>query len=129
MSINFYNLNCVIWELLYKRTKYNRNYLFHQLINIKGFNKDQPGWAGQAAARQHNAVAKQHPPTPPSGSMTSAMPGYGTGQPTGNVRGGVVGSHPLRANRGPGGTTTAHNTHGGGNATDYGYGTGVFTVK
>jgi len=84
------------------------------------------------AARQHNAAAKQASTYSTTGEhghstglhQTSAMPGHGTGQPTGQVTEGVVGSHPLGTNRGPGGTATAHNTHAGGNPTDYGYGTG-----
>ncbi|ESW34327.1 hypothetical protein PHAVU_001G143100 [Phaseolus vulgaris] len=84
------------------------------------------------AVREHNAAAKQsatHSATGEHGHhtglhQTSAMPGHGTGQPTGHVTEGVVGSHPIGTNRGPGGTTTAHNTHAGGNPNDYGYGTG-----
>jgi len=40
-------------------------------------------------------------PTPP----LAAMPGHGTGQPMGHVTEGVVGSHPVGTNRGPGRTT------------------------
>nr|AAG15412.1 seed maturation protein [Glycine tomentella] len=99
------------------------------------------------AARQHNTAAKQaataghmgqghHTPgtatysttgehgQPMGAHQTSAMPGHGTGQPTGHVTEGVVGSHPIGTNRGPGGTATAHNTRAGGNPNDYGYGTG-----
>nr|KYP70604.1 18 kDa seed maturation protein [Cajanus cajan] len=105
------------------------------------------------AAREHNAAAKQstaaghmgqgHYTTgtgtgtgtatysttgeygqPMGAHQTSAMPGHGTGQPTGHVTEGVVGSHPVGANRGPSGTATAHNTRTGGNPNDYGYGTG-----
>jgi len=81
------------------------------------------------AARQHNTAAKQaatagHMGQPMGTHQTSAMPGHGTGQPTGHVTEGVVGSHPIGTNRGPGGTATAHNTRAGGNPNDYGYGTG-----
>ncbi|KAK7336641.1 hypothetical protein VNO77_17187 [Canavalia gladiata] len=103
------------------------------------------------AAREHNAAAKQsataghmgqgHHTTgtgtgtatysttgqhgqPMGAHQTSAMPGHGTGQPTGHVTEGVVGSHPIGTNRGPDGTATAHNTRAGGNPNDYGYGTG-----
>ncbi|KAK7378250.1 hypothetical protein VNO80_03688 [Phaseolus coccineus] len=84
------------------------------------------------AVREHNAAAKQsatHSTTGEHGNhigvhQTSAMPGHGSGQPTGHVTEGVVVSHPIGTNRGPGGTTTAHNTRAGGNPNDYGYGTG-----
>ncbi|CAJ1908894.1 unnamed protein product [Sphenostylis stenocarpa] len=103
------------------------------------------------AAREHNAAAKQsataghmgqgHYTTGtgtgtatysttgghghlPGVHQTSAMPGHGTGQPTGHVTEGVVGSHPIGTNRGPGGTATAHNTRAGGNPNDYEYGSG-----
>ncbi|KAG4913056.1 hypothetical protein AAZX31_19G133300 [Glycine max] len=104
------------------------------------------------AARQHNTAAKQSATTaghmghghhttgtgtgtatysttgeygqPMGAHQTSAMPGHGTGQPTGHVTEGVVGSHPIGTNRGPGGTATAHNTRAGGKPNDYGYGTG-----
>jgi len=91
------------------------------------------------AARQHNAAASEYNSAAKQAStysttgehghptgfhQTSAMPGHGTGQPTGHVTEGVVGSHPVGTNRGPGGTATAHNTRAGGNPNDYGYGTG-----
>ncbi|KAK7285488.1 hypothetical protein RJT34_20261 [Clitoria ternatea] len=100
-------------------------------------------------AREHNAAAKQSATAghmgqghhtagtgtatysttgeygqPMGAHQTSAVPGHGTGQPTGHVTEGVAGSHPIGTNRGPGGTTTAHNTRAGGNPNDYGYGTG-----
>jgi len=75
------------------------------------------------AARQHNAMAKQtstYSTTSEHGHptgfhQTSAMPSHKTGQPPCNMTEGVVGSYPLGTNRGPGGTTTAHNTHVCGN--------------
>ncbi|KAK7396294.1 hypothetical protein VNO78_17199 [Psophocarpus tetragonolobus] len=104
----------------------------------------------KVAAREHNAAAKQsatlghmgqqgHHTTgtgtatysttgdyghPTGTHHTSALPGHGTGQPTGHVTEGTVGSHPIGTNRGPGGPATAHNTRAGGNPNDYGYGTG-----
>lgn len=89
------------------------------------------------AARQHNAATKisataGHMRTgttgnygQPTGShQMSAMPGHGTGQATGHVVEGVVGSHPIGTNRGPDGTATAHNSRVGGNTNASGYGTG-----
>lgn len=90
------------------------------------------------AAREHNAAKHSttagqmghgtgtatYPTTgeygqPVGAHHTSAMPGHGTGQPTGgHVTEGVTGSHPM------GGTGTAHNTRAGGNPHDYGHGTG-----
>lgn len=49
----------------------------------------------------------------------SALPGHGTGQPTGQVVEGVETAHPIGINTGTG-RTTAHNTHLGGNAPGYG---------
>ncbi|XP_014495514.1 18 kDa seed maturation protein [Vigna radiata var. radiata] len=91
------------------------------------------------AAREHNAAVSEHNSAAKQGTtysttgehghptgfhQMSAMPGHGTGQPTGHVTEGVVGSHPIGTNRGPGGTATARNTRAGGNPNDYGYGTG-----
>ncbi|KAL8133496.1 11 kDa late embryogenesis abundant protein [Apium graveolens] len=54
----------------------------------------------------------------PTGThQMSALPGHGTGHPTGQVVEGVVGSHPIGTN-----TTAGHNTRVGGGATDYGTG-------
>lgn len=66
-------------------------------------------------------------PTGHGGHQTSALPGHGTGQPTGlgHVTEGVVGSHPIGTNTGTGGRTTADNTRvGGGDHPNTGYGTG-----
>lgn len=98
------------------------------------------------AAREHNTAAKQsatagHMGTgtgtgsatysttgtygqPMGAHQTSALPGHGTGQPTGHVTEGVVGSHPIGTNRGTDGTATAHNTRVGGNPNASAYGTG-----
>ncbi|TQE03339.1 hypothetical protein C1H46_011065 [Malus baccata] len=50
-----------------------------------------------------------------------ALPGHGTGQPACQVTKGAVGAHPIGINTGTG-RTTAHNTHVGGNAPNYGTG-------
>nr|AAG15417.1 seed maturation protein [Glycine tomentella] len=96
------------------------------------------------AARQHNTAAKQsataghmghghHATGTGTGTATYSTTGeYGqsmgaqqtSAMPTGHGTEGVVGSHPIGTNRGPGGTGTAHNTRAGGNPNDYGYGTG-----
>jgi hypothetical protein len=100
------------------------------------------------AAREHNAAVKQsttakaglpHDTTgtgtasysttgeygqPTGAHQMSALPGHGTGQPTGHVTEGVVGSHPIGTNRGTDGTATAHNTRVGGNTNATGYSTG-----
>lgn len=85
------------------------------------------------AAQQHNAAAKHSATYSTTGEyvqpmgthQTSAVPGHGTGQPTGHVTEGVVGSHPIGTNTGgTGGAATAHNTRVGGNPNDYNYGTG-----
>ncbi|KAL6522403.1 hypothetical protein OROMI_031675 [Orobanche minor] len=86
--------------------------------------------------REHNAAARQagraggshsYATTgvtgqPTGGHQMSALPGYGTGQPTGQVTEGTVKSHPIGTATGTG-RTTAHNTHVGGGA-NTGYGTG-----
>ncbi|XP_050383281.1 late embryogenesis abundant protein 46 [Argentina anserina] len=55
-------------------------------------------------------------------NQMSALPGHGTGEPTGQVLEGVATAHPVGTNTGTG-RTTAHNTHvGGGNAPGYGTG-------
>lgn len=59
----------------------------------------------------------------PTGThQMSAVPGHGTGHPTGQVVEGVVGSHPIGTNTGTGKTTAGHNTRVGGGTTDYGTG-------
>ncbi|KGN54793.1 hypothetical protein Csa_011934 [Cucumis sativus] len=101
-------------------------------------------------ARQHNAAVRQaatgaaaathgtHPTTHSTATysttgahgyttgtqQTSALPGHGTGQPTGLVTEGVVGAHPIGTETGTGRTTTAHNPLAGGGT---GYGTGTRT--
>lgn len=101
-------------------------------------------------ARQHNAAVRQsataaathgtHPTTHPTATYSttgahgyttgtqqmSALPGHGTGQPTGGVTEGVVGAHPIGTQTGTGRTATAHNPRVGG-ATGYGTGTGTGT--
>jgi len=70
------------------------------------------------ATRQHNATAKQTSTYSTTGehghptgfNQTSAMPSHKTRQPPCNMTEGVVGSHPLGTNRGPGATTMAHTT-------------------
>ncbi|KAJ0088467.1 hypothetical protein Patl1_32993 [Pistacia atlantica] len=58
------------------------------------------------------------------GHQMSAMPGHGTGQPTGgHVVEGVVESHPIGMNSGTG-RTLAHNTKAGGNPPGPYHGTG-----
>ncbi|KAH6772090.1 hypothetical protein C2S52_005134 [Perilla frutescens var. hirtella] len=44
----------------------------------------------------------------------SALPGHGTGEPTGQVVEGTIKSHPIGKATGTGRPTTAHNTHGNG---------------
>ncbi|XP_022924969.1 late embryogenesis abundant protein 46 [Cucurbita pepo subsp. pepo] len=101
-------------------------------------------------AREHNAAMKQattatathgmHPTTHGTATYSttgaqgyttgtqqmSAVPGHGTGQPTGQVTEGVVGTHPIGHQTGTGRTTTAHNPNvgGGGDATRYSTGGG-----
>ncbi|KAL6523215.1 hypothetical protein OROGR_016818 [Orobanche gracilis] len=86
--------------------------------------------------REHNAAAGQAGRTggsrsyattgvtgqPTGGHQMSALPGHGTGQPTGHLIDGTVKSHPIGTATGTG-RTTAHNTHVGGGA-NTGYGTG-----
>ncbi|KAL6145322.1 hypothetical protein ACLB2K_056010 [Fragaria x ananassa] len=55
-------------------------------------------------------------------NQMSALPGHGTGAPTGQVVEGVANAHPIGTNTGTG-RTTAHNPHVGGNAPGS-YGTG-----
>ncbi|GAA0187245.1 hypothetical protein LIER_34533 [Lithospermum erythrorhizon] len=58
------------------------------------------------------------------GNQMSALPGHGTGAPTGQVVEGTATTHPIGTATGTGArTTTAHNTHVGGGA-NQGYGTG-----
>ncbi|PON52205.1 Late embryogenesis abundant protein [Parasponia andersonii] len=59
---------------------------------------------------------------PTGAHQMSALPGYGTGQPAGQVTEGTVGSHPIGTGTGTG-RTTAHNTRVEGTGTP-GYGTG-----
>lgn len=78
----------------------------------------------QNAAARHNSpqVGGSNPgftaatASPASGvQQMSAMPGHGTGQPTGGyVAEGVVESHPIGLDSGTG-QTMAHNTRAGGN--------------
>jgi hypothetical protein len=80
------------------------------------------------AAREQNAAVKQSTTAtaglPTGAHEMSALPGHGTGQPTGHVTEGVVGSHPIGINRGTDGTATAHNNRVGGNTNATGYSTG-----
>ncbi|XP_038883398.1 11 kDa late embryogenesis abundant protein [Benincasa hispida] len=102
-------------------------------------------------AREHNAAVRQaataaagthgtHPTTHPTATYStsgahgyttgtqqmSALPGHGTGQPTGPFVEGVVGAHPIGTETGTGRTTTAHNPLVGGR-TGYGTQTGTGT--
>ncbi|KAI7732536.1 hypothetical protein M8C21_024142 [Ambrosia artemisiifolia] len=59
----------------------------------------------------------------PMGShQVSALPGHGTGQPTGHVVEGVVKSQPIGTDTGTGTTLAGHNTKTGGGAGGYGTG-------
>lgn len=84
--------------------------------------------------REQNAPAKQaaqghsYSTTGEKGQATgghqmSALPGHGTGQPTGQVIEGTIKSHPIGTATGTGRPTTAHNTKVGA-GTNKGYGTG-----
>lgn len=94
-------------------------------------------------AREHNAAVSQAAKTgysttgtgtatysttgttgqPTGAHQMYALPGDGTGQPTGQVTEGTVGAHPIGTNTRTG-RTTAHNTRVEGTGGAPGYGTG-----
>ncbi|XLR68238.1 hypothetical protein S83_018910 [Arachis hypogaea] len=104
-----------------KQAAYNQNAAHKEAARAEDI---APGYYGTAT---HSTTGQHGHPT--GGHQMSALPGHGTGQPTGQVTEGVIGSHPIGTNTGTtqtSTTTTARNTRAGVNPNDprYGHGTG-----